>query len=657
MQHLFQSTFLQALGFAIANSLWQTALVWLLFMCVNSLSLPAAVKYRFAVAAQLTSFIWFMITLQFYYTQCSEAWQHSVVLPGTVQNIQAIAPLSGDLSSQLINLMVKVEQLLPYVSLAYLLLMLFLCIRWLLGYRHTQLLRKQGIQKIPVEWRLFVKRISAQLGIKKDIRLFLSDVVTTPMTFGFLKPIILIPIASINHLTTEQLEAVILHELAHIKRYDYLINMVLSVVELGLFFNPFTQLLSKSIQKERENSCDDWVLQFQYNASAYAEALLRIAYLQSVPAFAMAAVGKKNDLLIRVKRMIEKKENRFSYRKQLLAFVIVTGLLSSIAWLNPIAAPHKGATTVVNNQPAVKKTVHPFAVEPMVVSVNNPLFNPVFFLSQPLKNEINKSLASAREEIYANNPENIKGNKGLIEFIPSMVAGALEQASMAISEKNVSWEKELAKMEFAKINMEKAFRFDSASIPKNLRASIKEDLARSLRSMETDIAKARIEMNKALKIKADIYIDQEKIKKDLKNAWDELSKLGLEKLVFNALQVPGLLLKDEEHNQHLQKLKPAPKDREKISTPPLPDDDLQLKDKMMADNSEDEDGGADVIISSDQSAKLSTMPNQEKTKEYLLKIIRLKGVIRELQGIQPKLIPVVFKKRNSEEKQIVIQLQ
>jgi bla regulator protein BlaR1 len=123
--------------------------------------------------------------------------------------------------------------------------------------------------------------------------------------------------ASINHLSTDQLEAVLLHELAHVKRYDYLVNIILSAVEIALFFNPFTQLLSKSIRKERENSCDDWVLQFRYRACDYAEALLRIASLQAAPVFAMAATGKKNELLTRVKRMIGEKENRF------------------IAWLNP----------------------------------------------------------------------------------------------------------------------------------------------------------------------------------------------------------------------------------------------------------------------------------------------------------------------------------
>ncbi|MCW3086929.1 MAG: regulatory sensor-transducer, BlaR1/MecR1 family, partial [Sediminibacterium sp.] len=394
MQHFFQSPFLQALGFAIANSLWQTAMLWLIFMCVNSLPLTAAVKYRLAVGAQVTSFIWFLITFQFYYAQYS----HNARQLNTIQVIDPL-PANGGLTTQLANWMVRGEQLLPYVSTAYLLLMVFLCSRWFLGYRQTQSIRFNGLHKIPVDWRLFVKKIAAQLGIRKEIAIFLSDTVSTPVTIGFLKPVILIPVASINHLTIHQLEAVILHELAHIKRYDYLVNMILSVAEIGLFFNPFTQLLSRNIRKERENSCDDWVLQFRYNATTYAEALLRIAYLQSAPAFAMAATGKKNDLLARVKRMIEKKENRFNYRKQLLAFLVVTGMLSSIAWLNPIAKPHN-EITARSKQVAMQPRRAQVTADHPKMNLDNPLFNPAFFLSDPLKTEIKKSLASAEKELH-----------------------------------------------------------------------------------------------------------------------------------------------------------------------------------------------------------------------------------------------------------------
>lgn len=236
MQPLFQSTFLQALGFGIANSLWQTALIGLLvFLANKTLSLKASAKYRLAVFAQLTSFLWFIITIRFYSIHYNQAWQISSLENASGNPVQAISWNDGTVSSLVYNGLLKAEGVLPYISLAYLLLLVFLCFRWISCYRATQELRNSGLQKIPVDWRLFVKKTAAQLGIHKEIRLFLSEKASTPVTMGFLKPVILLPLASINHLSSDQMEAVLLHELAHIKRYDYLLNLILSLTEISLF--------------------------------------------------------------------------------------------------------------------------------------------------------------------------------------------------------------------------------------------------------------------------------------------------------------------------------------------------------------------------------------------------------------------------------------
>jgi bla regulator protein BlaR1 len=658
MQTLFQSSFLQALGFAIANSLWQTALVWLVFMCVNGLSLPAAVKYRFAVAAQLTSFIWFIITLQFYYTQYSHAWQQAAFVPAA-QSIEPLAPVGSGLSSQLIQWMVKGEQLLPFVSVAYLLLMVFLCIRWFLGYRHTQFIRNHGLQKIPVDWRLFVRRIAEQLGIKKEIRIYLSEAITTPMTIGFLKPIILVPVASINHLSTEQLEAVLLHELAHIKRYDYVVNMVLSVVEISLFFNPFTQLLSKSIRKERENSCDDWVLQFQYNATEYAEALLRIAYLQSAPVFAMAAAGKKNDLLVRVKRMIEKKENRFNYRKQLLAFVIVTGMLSSIAWLNPVNSPHKETASLQKETPA-QKSRQRVTVEPMAMKVDNPLFNPVFFLSEPLKSELKKNMEVAHEEMIAMH-QSMPDTKELAASIPPMVADAMEKASFELKEKELDWDKAFGKIDFAKWHLENGFKFDTASWPRNFRFPVKEEFEKSIKNAQKGFEKAKLEMNKALKSNTAIHFERQKIEKDIQAAMNDLKKMDLEKLVNSALDMPLQLLSNDKQPQHTKKQRAKEAEHmDHFPSPPMPDKETPgFSEDMVPRTNIDINGDYEdiaALFTPAVLAKLASLPNTEEVKNALGKILRIKNIVERLK-VKPKMIPVVFKERQAEENKMVIRLR
>jgi beta-lactamase regulating signal transducer with metallopeptidase domain len=386
MPSLSQSPLLQALGYAIAHSLWQMAMVWIVYVLLNGLlKFKSETKYRIAVAAQVVGFAWFIGTIQFYYIQCSHA----------LRVAEAIYLESGDQStvvfasgrSSLLSFFIHAEQVLPYLSIAYLLLLAVLVIRWFKAYRYTQLVRLNGLHKIDVDWKLFANKVAGQLGIKQKVRIYLSELVKSPVTIGFLKPVILIPIASINHLSAQQLEAVILHELAHIKRHDYLLNIILSIIDLGLFFNPFTRLITKSVSKERENSCDDWVLQYQYNPTMYAEALLRIAVLQKTPVMAMYAVKTKSELAARVQRMIGQKEGRFSYRHQLIALLLMTGILASIAWFDPATIKNQELKSTSANKAVV--------LEPLAVKVDNPLFNPMFFLNEPLKEEVKKNVEAA----------------------------------------------------------------------------------------------------------------------------------------------------------------------------------------------------------------------------------------------------------------------
>jgi len=395
MQVLSQSAFLQALGYAIANSLWQAALLWLIVAGVNGLfKISSQVKYKVALAAQFSVFVWFLVTLQFYYNQCSQAIAQLRYAGLNGSNAFVLQPGSHNFSSLMLSAIIKGEKLLPYLSIAYLCLLLLLAARWINGYRQTTLIKTQGLQKIDVEWRLFVKRIADMLNIKHTVNIYVSELVKSPLTIGFLKPLILIPLASINNLTTYQLEAVILHELAHIKRADYIINIIQSIIETALFFNPFTQLLGKIIKRERENSCDDWVLQFQYDPTKYAEALLRIAYLQQAPAFAMNAAGKENDLLWRVKRMLNQRQRTFQYRNRLFALLLITGLLSSVAWFNPPVKQTTSATASVTKPKAV-------VVEPLATKIDNPFFNPVFFLNKPFKSEVKQAMQDAQTGLQA----------------------------------------------------------------------------------------------------------------------------------------------------------------------------------------------------------------------------------------------------------------
>lgn len=583
MQSLFQSAFIQALGYSIANSLWQMALLWLIYAVVSAVLKPTA-SHKYIVAALLQSigFVWFVFTLQFYYSE----YNRFLSVEATGLDSKAIAtlvPQGQGLRSLIIEWMIRGEQLLPYLSVAYLLLMLVLCIRWIIGYRYTIMIRKEGLVKISVDWRLFIKNTALQLGITREISIYLSEKVTSPLTIGFVKPLILVPIASINHLTVAQLEAVILHEMAHIKRYDYLINILLSVTEISLFFNPFTQLLSKQIRKERENSCDDWVLQFQYSAQTYAEALLRIAQLQTVPSFAMAAKGSnKHELLTRVKRMIGSQEQGFNYRKQLLAFLLVTGTLSSVAWLNPNHQPQKdkvAISTLKDKQSQTAIDIQPVTVEPMAVKVTNPLFNPAFFLSKTLKEEMQDNLQKATDEMRASLQS--KEVQEAIREVPVVLNDAYTTLSADLFKNGAGWKKELAELEKANVEMKSALAsLDTLSIPAIARKQAKEEMALSIKKMELDFAEAIEAISKVAKTTIPFKTEQETVNREIEKAIQELQKLKFDKVipVTDLLKIVGKLdikinkdvqyekLKQKKTDKKIQEKQAADTDRQEIET-------------------------------------------------------------------------------------------
>jgi beta-lactamase regulating signal transducer with metallopeptidase domain len=159
----------------------------------------------------------------------------------------------------------------------------------------------QDVQKASISLRLFTKEKALHFGIHKNVEIWLSNRVHTPLTFGFWKPMILLPVALVNQLSTTEAEAIILHELTHIKAKDYLLNWLLLGVATIYFFNPFIHLLIQKIRLEREKNCDLQVLQFAYSPILYAESLLKTAqFKQEQLNLSLAAFQNRSQLLQRI---------------------------------------------------------------------------------------------------------------------------------------------------------------------------------------------------------------------------------------------------------------------------------------------------------------------------------------------------------------------
>ena len=150
-----------------------------------------------------------------------------------------------------------------------------------------------------------LNQLAYQFHIPRWIELAESKSITSPIIVGIIKPIILLPIGMISGLSMEQVESIFIHELIHIKRHDYLVNILQSIVEVVLFFNPFVMILSNQLRKDRENCCDDVVLEYTKNPALYARTLAQLqefAYKNNQLAISFA--GNKNYVLTKIKRKI-----------------------------------------------------------------------------------------------------------------------------------------------------------------------------------------------------------------------------------------------------------------------------------------------------------------------------------------------------------------
>lgn len=345
MQVLTHFPILKALGWALFNSLWQMAALWLVYSLIVAIFRPAAARVRHGLALLLLNIgaLWTGITFftAFLFPDNGNAFWLPFLSP---------AQSAGGWLWQTSR--VFMDTVMTYGSTLYLLILSGLLIRYSGHYWHTRKITRKGLTTMPAEFRVFVDATALQLNIGKPVKAWLSSLIDVPLTLGFLKPVILLPAAMISQLTTQQVEAILIHELGHIQRKDYLLHLIVTLLEGLFFFNPFCRLLIRQLTKEREHCCDDLVLQFKYDAHAYVSALLSLATRQK-PAhqLAVAATGSSDKLLLqRARRILLRQEggrSRPGFRT--LALVIFTGVITTLALHRPLLPAHRAQQGVARS--------------------------------------------------------------------------------------------------------------------------------------------------------------------------------------------------------------------------------------------------------------------------------------------------------------------
>jgi len=341
---------IKALGWSIFHSLWQGAVIYGLMMLVTGIfpKLNARLRHNLAYGAVMVMFAGFCLTFfSLFSLPAAEPLQMAAVVQlkdGTSHDVQQ------GLSWLISGLGNRAENLFPYLSLAYLTGIVLQLLLIGSGYLKLRKLKHAGHIGVPQIWMDAFERLAGSMGLRRKVVFALSGRVNVPLVIGYLKPVVLFPVALASQLDIEQVEAILIHELSHIRRNDYLLNLVKTGIETLMFFNPFIWLCGKYIGIEREHACDDLVLKYTGKPIAYAHALLKLELLKdkTAPALSLAASGGTRHLYQRIKRITDMKTTYMNAKQQVIAVTLTVATVLSLAWVSP-----------EKNRPAKALPAHP----------------------------------------------------------------------------------------------------------------------------------------------------------------------------------------------------------------------------------------------------------------------------------------------------------
>ncbi len=294
---------LRTLGWTLLHFLWQGAGLAALFAVACAVCRSASVRYALAVGALVLMMVSPVVTFSWLRAQANAAAQTgaegaSTWAGSSTQNANALsgsrAPLAESRAEQPTGMLWLVE--------AWFLGVLLLSLRTAGGLLLIERMRRKEIKPLGEELYARCLALQRRMGLDRVIRYCECHRLDAPAALGWLRPVVLLPVRALTSLTEEQIEAVIAHELAHIRRFDCFVNLFQIATETLLFYHPAVWWVSQRIRAERENCCDDEAIAVCGDAVNYARALTLMEEWRTAPALMMAA--NRSPLAERVVRLL-----------------------------------------------------------------------------------------------------------------------------------------------------------------------------------------------------------------------------------------------------------------------------------------------------------------------------------------------------------------
>jgi beta-lactamase regulating signal transducer with metallopeptidase domain len=360
-----------AFSWMLIHSLWQGLFLAIIAGAALVLAKKSSAAYRYNLA--LVLFLAFIAACGFTFVyEWQTAATTSALIPLSVQNDVKAAPLFIDVHTvkQLVNSFTAYFSAnAPLIMMVWFMVFLFKSIRMISCLAYNQRIRNYQVYEPSEYWMDKIAMYSEKLGIKKTVKLLQSGYVKVPVVVGHLKPVVLLPVGLLAGLPAEQVEAILLHELAHIRRNDYVVNFLQIIAEAVFFFNPGLLWISSVLKEERENCCDDVALQQTNDKIGFVQALISFKEHQLYGgAYATAFPGKKNYLMRRVVRILSN-DNKMFGRGEKVFFITSILLFGMLVATAAVARIKESINTPVRKEiPAVSAAL-PMPMETAVVKI------------------------------------------------------------------------------------------------------------------------------------------------------------------------------------------------------------------------------------------------------------------------------------------------
>lgn len=367
LEALWEQPVTQALGVALARFVWQGAAIALgvgaLLSCMGRR--PARERYALACLGLLVMAVLPLASF-------------GSMLAGAASGVSSASAAMGDGAltwspeSTLASWAVaRLETLRPWLMSAWMCGVLLLSLRTVFAWRQALALARDGTRQPGGTVMMALVRMTERTRMSRPVRLLESVNIEVPTVVGLWRPLILVPTSALTGLSASQLEAILAHELAHIRRHDYLVNLLQALVETVLFYHPAVWWLSSRIREEREHCADDMAVESCGDALLYSRALATLEQLRArIPAPAVAATG--GALLQRIQRLLAAPQGGAPLHPWRLAGSLGAALLVVVLG----AAQQAQVTGPTSEPPAQKAPVAATAQEQLSPSQQDPMTQP-----------------------------------------------------------------------------------------------------------------------------------------------------------------------------------------------------------------------------------------------------------------------------------------